>query len=255
MRRLILYAFVVALSFALLGCGTATPTRSAQPAATQAPIVITVIVTATPVPITATAEATSATTQTAVATQPAGNNPTRAAGQATSTTRPVGPTNTRRPATATIAPQGTAVPSATIFVQKYPAVRLIGPVFIVDAGGRKDERHFPSDALTFEWESVGGLGGGECYMITVALKPGAGDSFLNNCESQIGKAQTVRFTLNQPSRAGPNYGSLLPNPSGDTTVSWFITIVRDDGLAADGAHHKFTPLSPPSDLFSFPFKG
>ncbi len=248
--------FILACSIVLIGCGTATPTRLAQPLPTQAPIVITVVVTATPAPVTATAELTGVALPTGAATQTSAT-PTRGAGQATSTTRPVVPTNTRRPATATTAAQGTAIPSATTFIQKYPAVRLIGPVFVVDAGGRKDERKFPGDALTFEWESPGGLGGGECYMITVQLTPGQGDYFLqcNSAETQKGQAQTVRFTLERPNRPGPNYTSLLPNPGGDTTVRWYVTVVRDDGVAADGVHRKYTPLSPASATFSFPFKG
>ncbi len=248
-----LYALMLVM---LIGCGSATPTRVPTPVATQAPVVITVIVTATPPPLTATPDPTSVANLTAAATQSA-TMPTRPSAQATQPAVARIPTNTRRPATAAPATTGAPIPTATTFIQKYAAVRLIGPNFVEAQGGRKDERHFPNDALQFEWYSSGGLGDGECYMVNVAMNPGQGDYFLqcNAAETLKPVAQTVRFTLNQPNRAGPTYVSLLPNPAGDTTVRWYVTIVRDDGVAADGVHRKFTPLSPPSETFAFPFKG
>ncbi|MBI3538141.1 MAG: hypothetical protein HY070_11370, partial [Chloroflexi bacterium] len=121
------------------GCGTATPTRAPVPLATQAPLVITVVVTTTPLPVTATPE--SALGTATVATTQAAITPTRLAALPTSTTARVA-TATRRPATLTTA-SASPSPTATVFIAKYSAPKLIGPNFVADQGGRKDIRHFP----------------------------------------------------------------------------------------------------------------
>lgn len=244
------------LSGITVGCGTATrPT----PAPTPSPVIITVVVTATP-PLTATVEA-SPTLTTTVALSETQTLLARA------TTTPATPRATRRPTTPTAAPTATATP----FPLKYSQpVKLIGPVFEGNnPGERRDEAHYPTDSLVFEWLSNGALGGGECYQVRVDIKSNAdgstvGDAFIQ-CdpqETQKGGSQTVRFILNKPSGPGPTYASLIPSGGGDLTVSWSVTIVRDDGpttsggaYAADGRRHKVIPISPRSSIFSFPLKG
>jgi hypothetical protein len=232
------------------GCGTAaTPT----PAPTQAAQVITVVVTATPPPPTATSAAPSITPL-----------PTMNITETTQTTAtPIKPTSAPVRATATKKPAApAATATATPLPLTLPAPVLIGPDFNPDQG-RKDERHFPSDALIFEWQSIGPLGTNVCYMIRVDFVPGAGDSFLQ-CDpqwTQKAPAQTVQFILYQPNRGGPTYGGLLPNPPSDLMVKWSVTVVADQGQGTGpvdprtGIRHKVAPLSPKSDTFEFPFKG
>lgn len=244
------------VSVALIGCGTAPrPT----PALTSTPVVITVVVTATP-PVTAAVEASPVVTSTVTLS---GTQTLLA--RATNT--PGTPRATRRPTTPTPVPTATATPYPLKYSQ---AVKLIGPVFEGNnPGERRDEAHYPTDALVFEWLSNGPLGGGECYQVRVDIKSNAdgsvvGDSFIQ-CdpqETQKGGAQTVRFILNKPSGPGPTYATLIPRGGGDLTVSWSVTIVRDEGptpsggaYAADGSRHKVIPISPRSSIYSFPLKG
>jgi len=239
-QKIISLALVTLIVLLVVGCG-ASPTPT--PALTQPPQIITVVVTATPPPATAapaqpTPTLTVATTTTAtVALQPT---------QAPVTPKP---SATKKPTV----PAPTVTPTPVPLTRSAP--KLIGPNFNPDLG-RKDERHSPSDALVFEWESIGPLGPNECYMIRVDFEPGAGDSFLqcDPSETQKAQSQTTRFTLNQPTHGGPNYSGLLPDPPNDLTVKWSVTIVRDDGVGPDGVHHKTTPLSPKSDTFQFLLK-
>jgi hypothetical protein len=144
---------------------------------------------------------------------------------------------------------------------RYPAPRLIGPVN--DPGlGRRDERHNPADTLVFQWQSVGALGGNECYALRVDLSPGQGDSFLQ-CDAglatQLVQGATAQFTLYRPGQAGPNYAGLLPPEASDTTVSWSVQVVKDLGkgtgpASPDGTRHNVAPLSPKSSVYQFPLK-
>ncbi len=250
-------AIAFTVSVALIGCGTAPrPT----PALTPTPVVITVVVTATP-PVTAAVEASPTVTFTVALS----GTLTAVALKPTST--PGTPRATRRPTTPSPAPTATATPYPLKYSQ---AVKLIGPVYEGNnPGDRRDEAHYPTDALVFEWLSNGPLGGGECYQVRVDMKSNAdgsvvGDAFIQ-CDPQEtlkGGAQTVRFILNKPTGPGPTYASLIPSGGGDLTVSWSVTIVKDEGsissggaYAADGHRHKVIPLSPRSNIFSFPLKG
>ncbi len=240
---------------ALAGCGSATPT----PAPTQAAQVITVIVTATPPPPTATSEAPSITPL-----------PTVGVTETVQAATPIKPTNTpgapkpvatKKPVVAA----STATPSPLPLT--LPAPKLVGPNFDPNTG-QKDERHSPSDALIFEWQSISPLGPNVCYMIRVDLIPtnsqsGTGDAFLqcDTNETQKAQAQTVRFTLAQPNHAGVNYSGLLPSLPTDLWVKWYVTVVADQGAGAgpfdpiSGIRHKVMPLSPKSDTFQFLLKG
>ncbi len=243
---------LVIVSFALVGCGSnapATPTTKAVP--TQAPVVVTVVITVTPVPATATSAATLTPIPTLAATVPA--SPTV---KATTVSGPPKPTATKKPTTPAVTPTNTAVPL------KYAAPKLVGPIYDL-ALGRKDERHYPGDALIFQWQSVGNLGPSECYMIRVDMNPGQGDAFLQ-CDpakaTQLTAGATAQFMLNQPNRGGPNYSSLLPTTVGDTTVNWYVQVVRDDGKGngptdPSGGRHAVTPLSPKSNTAMFLLKG
>lgn len=247
----LLFGIALVLLVTIVGCGTAaTPTR----APTVAPQVITVVVTATPPPATETPAAPIITPLPTVVV----SQTLVTATLAKPTSEPVAtkPAATKKPAP----PPASATPSPIPLT--LPAPVLIGPDFNPDQG-HKDERHFPADALIFEWQSIGPLGANVCYMIRVDFVPGAGDSFLQ-CDSQWtqkAQAQTVQFILYQPNRTGPTYGGLLPNPPGDLTVKWSVTVVAEQGQGngpvdpRDGTRHKVVPLSPKSDTFQFPFKG
>ncbi len=260
MNKNILAFIVVLLTIVLIsGCGTATPTRPPVPLATPTALVITVVVTPTPVPVTATPEPILATTPTTAATTQAAGTPTRGAAQPTATAGAPRATNTPRPVrTATPA---SASPTATAVPLKFGEPRLRGPAFQPASNlTQRDERHFPGDALIFQWEPMPGLNGDECYMLSVTFQPGQNDTFLAGCGNSGLRADVIEFRLNQPSREGPNYAGLLPNPQGDTTVSWNLTIVKDLGVgsgpnAPDGRRHSVVPLSPRSTTFQFPLKG
>ncbi len=242
-----LFALAAITALVIAGCGAATPTRLLP---TQPPQIITVIITETPLPAIATSAAPSITPLPTV-------NVTTTVQAAVTEAKPTVAGATKPAVVATKKP--TAPPATTATNTPAPltlaAPVLIGPNFNPEQG-RKDERHSPSDSLVFEWQSINPLSAGVCYQVRVDFTPGAGDAFLQCDPNETQKAQalTVRFTLNQPSRAGPSYGSLLPNPSNDLTVKWFVSVVRDDGVGPDGVHHKTTPLSPKSDTFQFPLK-
>ncbi len=143
--------------------------------------------------------------------------------------------------------------------QKFAAPRLIEPLFDLDQG-KKDERHFPGDALVFKWTSVGGLGTDECYAVNVSMTPGQGDNFMTACGDQTQSGYPVVFTLYQPTRGGPNYSALLPFPNADTWVSWSITAVKDLGKGngpqdAGGTRHNTAPLGAASGRGQFLLKG
>ena len=264
---------VLTLLFALwiIGCGTAPrPT----PAPTLAPVVITVVITTTPPPGDAPAPPVAPTGTLTTTAAISGTATTVAAARPTNTTAPVRATAipTRRPNTAT-PPRGTATVTGIPYLAKYSqAVRLIGPVYEGSGpGDRRDERQFGADALVFEWQSNGGLGEGECYLIRVSMKSRAdnslrGDSFLF-CDPQMtlkGNAQPVQFTLNKPNfTPGPTYAGIVPPGGGDVDVSWSVTVARDDGPSSgtgayfvrDASRHNITLLSPTSNTFTFVLKG
>jgi hypothetical protein len=247
-------SLLVLLSVA--GCGGgATPT----PASTVAPREITVIVTATPPPATETSAAPTITPLPTVNT-----TETQAAVtlvKPTNTSVPPKPA-TRKPT----APRATA--TATSVPLTMPAPVLIRPNFDPGGTGQKDERHSPSDALIFEWQSIGPLAANVCYMIRVDLvpmnapQPATGDAFLQ-CDSQWtqkAQAQTVQYVLYQPGHSGQTYSGLLPNPPTDVWVEWYVTVVADQGAGTGpqdptGTRHKVVPLSPQSSTFKFILKG
>jgi hypothetical protein len=253
-------ALLIATSLVVLvtvvGCGTsATPT----PAATQAPVQITVIVTATPPPATATSTAPTITPLPTIGVSETVQTATTAV-KPTNTPGAPKPTATKKP----VAPAATA--TQTSLPLTLPAPVLIGPNFNPDQG-RKDERHSPADALTFEWQSISPLSANVCYMIRVDFVPtngqtAGGDAFLQCDPNETTKAQsqTVRFTMYKPGSSGLNYAGLLPNPPTDLWVKWYVTVVADQGAGAgpqdsSGTRHKVAPLSPKSNTFQFLLKG
>ncbi len=229
------------------GCGGA-PATPTKPAATVPPAVTVLVITATPPPATPTSAVpteapTAVVTATAPVATPVAVKPTSVAKAATRT-----PTK----AAATAAP--TALP------QKFAAPRLLEPLFINEPGAQKDERHFPGDALNLKWGAVGGMGGDECYVVTISMTPGQGDSFITNCGNQTQLGYPVTFTLHQPNRGGPNYSALLPVPNSDTWVSWTVAVVKDLGKGngpqdASGTRHNTAPLGPTSARGQFLLKG
>ena len=251
-----LSAILLVVLLTVVACGTAaTPT----PSVTQTPFQITVIVTATPPPPTATS---AAPTITPLPTIAANVTPATVAPTAKPTNTPgaAKPTATKAPAVAA----KTATPTSPPLTAQAPV--LIRPNFNPDVG-QKDERHSPSDALIFEWQSISPLAPNVCYMIRVDFlptneQPGGGDLFLQ-CDpqwTQKAQSQTVQFVLNQPGHTGQNYSGLLPNPPTDLWVKWYVTVVVDQGAGTGpqdttGTRHKIAPISPKSETFQFLLKG
>jgi hypothetical protein len=251
-KKTLLFFVLVVLAMSAVGCGSATPTPVAP---TQAVAQITVIVTATPQPATDTP---SAPTITPV--------PTIGVTETVQPVATVKPTSAPKPAATKkpVPPAATVTPSPLPLT--LPAPLLVRPNFDLSTG-QKDERHSPSDALVFEWQSISPLAQGVCYMIHVDFvptngQPGTGDAFLQCDPNETQKAQsvTVRFTLYQPGRTGVNYSGLLPNPSTDLWVKWYVTVVADQGAGTgpfepiSGVRHKVVPLSPKSNTFQFLLK-
>ncbi|MCX7838565.1 MAG: hypothetical protein N2559_03795 [Anaerolineae bacterium] len=240
------------LTILLIGCGTAvTPT----PVPTQPPLVITVIVTATPLPPTATS---AAPTVTLMPTLPltatvSVATPTQAVAKAATATRPAA---TRTPTRAAASPTATALPI------KFGAPTVNRPIWTET---RKDEAKFPSGAIIFEWKSVGGLSGDECYLLRVtteAVNPGPGigtksDYWVVACGDQTPAGSPVRFTLESPNRPGnlPNYNSILLDTN-EMWANWTVTVVKNLGeCEPDYKYHcKTAPISPPGQG-RFLFKG
>lgn len=130
---------------------------------------------------------------------------------------------------------------------------------------QKDEVKFPGGAMVFDWQSVGGLGGDECYLLQVntePVNPGPGigtaaDYWLVNCGDQTPKGYSVKFVLESPNRVGPqpSYSSLLLQTS-QMWAHWSISVVKNLGQCDPGyAYHcKYAPISPSSKAY-FLFKG
>jgi hypothetical protein len=248
-KRLIL---ISSLAIFIIGCGTAT---TPTPLPTQPPQVITVIVTQTPLPPTATSAAPTVTpmpTLPLTATVTAAT-PTQAVAKATTAPRPAA---TRTPTKPAIAPTATALPL------KFGAPRLNRPVWTEN---QKDEAKFPGGAIILDWQSVGGLGSDECYLIRVStepVNPGPGigvasDYWMTLCGDQTAAGASVKFTLESPNRPGnaPNYGSILLNTS-EMWANWSVTVVKNLGDCDPSYryHCKTAPLSPPGQG-RFLFKG
>ncbi len=239
------------LVISVVGCSaSATPTK---PAPTAAPQVITVVITPTALPPTATPLPATITPIPTIAVTPTVQVSTPVALKATAA--PVTPraTATKKPVTTTVP----VTPTATVLPVKYTAPSPIEPIF---NDNRKDERHFPGDALTFKWASLGGLNGDECYSLRVDFVPATGpavargDTFLTNCGDQTAKDYPVGFTLNKPTSVGPNYSALLPESS-EIWVNWTVTVVRDLGAKAGETKHATAPVSPTSAKVQFLLKG
>ncbi len=248
-KRLYLLTLALVIPLVIAGCSGNAPTPT-RPAPTQVSVV-TVVITPTPQPPTPT----SLPTPTEVLpTAPLTVTVPTDTPAATSTRPRVTP---RATATRKASPPA-ATPSAVAL--RYPAPVIIGPVYNAN---RKDERHYPADALIFTWQSVTPLQGNECYQINVVFSPGGTDTYIQ-CDpakaTQVGQGLPAQFTLNSPRQGGLNYGSLLPTTTGDTTVNWNVLVVKDDGagtgpIDSNGTRHKTTPLSPKSDTAQFPLKG
>lgn len=237
--------------FVLVGCGSAPATTPTKPAATATALVVTVVITVTPPPATATVPP----TLTPIPTVAAPGSPT-AAPKATTVPGTPKATATKKPTTAAVVPTNTAVPVPI----KYPPVTLLGPIF--DPNGRKDQVVVGNE-IVYQWGSVGGLGANECYLLRADFNPGAGDNFIlcDPSYTQVAQSQIVKFIMVRPGYTGVSYSGLLAQDASSTTVSWYVMIVRDDGVgtpgayAPDGSRHKFTPLSPKSNTAQFPLFG
>ncbi len=248
-KQMGLLVSLVLIAVFVVGCGSApTPT----PAPTQPPLVITVVITPTPLPPTATPAQPTLTpiptvpvTSTVPTTVPATKPPVVA------TKPPV----VRTPTKPAVAPTATALPL------KFAAPGLIEPLWQPPWNEvQKDEVKFPGSAMVFKWRAAGGLGGDECYLLSVTSEtinanlPPRSDSFLAHCGDQTRNDYPVTFILFQPGKGSPNYSSMMMDAS-EMWVSWTITVVKNLGQCADQYHCKFAPLSPASYRGRFLFKG
>jgi hypothetical protein len=236
----------------VVGCGTATTPTLAP---SQPPQVITVIITATPPPATATS---SAPTVTPMPTLPltstvAAATPTQAVAKATTAPR----TPTRTPTKPGVPPTATALPI------RFGAPNLTRPIW---TDNHKDQATFPGGAIVLDWQSVGGLGGDECYLVQITtepVNPGPGidsnrsDYWLVWCGDQTATGVSVKFTLESPNRVGaaPNYSSITLNTD-QMWANWSVTVVKNQGQcdASYQYHCKWAPISPPGKG-RFLFKG
>ncbi len=243
---------LVLIALVVVGCGT-SPTPVPLP--TQPPQVITVVITATPLPATATPPQPSLTPIPTVAITTTVVAPTKAAVTTvvSSSARPVPTRTPTKPA---------ASPTATALPIKFGAPSLTRPIWTEN---QKDEVKFPGGAIVFDWQSVGGLGGDECYLLQVntePVNPGPGigvasDYWLVHCGDQTPKGYSVKFVLESPNRVGPqpNYNSLLLQTS-QMWAHWSITVVKNLGQCDPNYtyHCKYAPLSP-AGQGTFLFKG
>ncbi len=251
----------VTMALTAVGCGNA-PAAKPTILATASPVIITVVVTATPAE---TSTPTPTLTPTTTLTTTTGLTQTLVAARPSNTPGPARPTATRRPAGT-----ATATVTASPLPLKYAAIKLLRPLYEgSNPGDQRDERHYPSDSISFEWLANVALGAGECYQVRADFKSNAdgstvGDAFIqcDTLETQKALGQTVRFVLNKPNGPGPTYAALVPSGAGDLTVFWSVTIVKEAGViatggayASDGTRHKVLPLSPASQVVSFPLKG
>lgn len=246
---LILTLALVALF--VVSCGSApTPT----PAPTQPPLVITVVITPTPLPATATPSQPTLTPIPTVAvttTLPTAVPPTKAAVVAT------------KPPVVRTATKPAVAPTATALPLKFAAPQPFQPLWQPPWNDtQKDEVKFPGSAMVFRWKPVGGLGGEDCYLLSLTAEPinanvpARSDSFLNGCGDQtaVDAQNGYGFTLYQPGKGSPNYSSLLMDAS-EMWVSWSVTVVKNLGQCSDAYHCKTAPLSPASYRGKFLFKG
>lgn len=253
MNHKILSILLLALiALFVISCGTSpTPT----PLPTQPPQVITVVITATPPPATSTPPQPSITPIPTVAITATVAAPTKAA-VATAVSSSARPAPTRTPTRPAVSPTPSALPI------KFGAPFLNRPVWTDD---QKDEVKFPGGAIVFDWQSVGGLGGDECYLLQVntePVNPGPGigvaaDYWLVYCGDQTPKGYSVKFVLESPNRVGPQptYSSLLLQTS-QMWAHWSVSVVKNLGQCDPNyAYHcKYAPISPSSKAY-FLFKG
>jgi hypothetical protein len=249
MKKMTCLLLALGFSVLIVGCGTApTPT----PPPTVPPIVITVIITATLPPETATSAAPTITRLPTLATTETAPAPTKAAA-ATSVPR----------ATATLRPPTVAATATTSPIPiKFGAPTLNRPLWTEN---QKDEVKFPGGAIILDWQSVGGLGGDECYLVQITTEPTnpaaavgtKSDYWITNCGDQTQHGFSVKMTLESPNRIGPlpNYASLLLDTN-EMWANWSITVVKNLGQceASYVYHCKWAPIGHPG-RGRFLFKG
>jgi hypothetical protein len=252
-NKWLLLSLITIIALVIVGCGT-SPT--ATPAPTQPPQVVTVVITATPPPPTATpAQATLTPIPTVALTATV---PT-----ATPTAVALKPTNTPgapKPAATKTATKIAATATATALPMKFGSPVINKPVWTEN---EKDEVKFYGGAIVFDWQSVGGLNGDECYLVQVrteAVNPGPApqsDYWIVGCGDQTPLAQSVKFTLESPIRVGsaPNYSSLILDTS-QMWAHWTLSVVKNLGQCDPSYkfHCKYAPISPSSTNY-FLFKG
>ncbi len=80
-----------------------------------------------------------------------------------------------------------------------------------------------------------------------------GDDFLDvaHCGDHSPLNTRLRFALLRPKFGSPTYGTIEQfaqnaAPTDLLKVQWYVRVVQNNGLSADGVHYNTTPLSPNS---------
>jgi hypothetical protein len=232
----------------------------AQPKPTPAPTptenVVVVVVTSTAQPTLAPTETLEPTITPLATFTPIGLNSPTPTQRATRTPAPV---KTTAPNTPTPASSVTPVPAtATETPDKYPAPIAISPT----TGDANSDR---AD-IQFKYLAVGPLGGSDCYLLHVQMMsasgnaPPAGDDFLDasSCGNQNPPGARLTFVLKRPRLGSPTFGGIeqLAQNLGAVApyrLQWYVRVVQNNGLSADGVHYNTAPLSPNSSTLESKF--
>ncbi len=240
------------LTLALIGCSqpTATPTPFAVP---TSPIVV----------VTATGEPNATSLPTEVNQSPTEALEPTITPLATITLLP-----TVTPAvnpSATSRGTGGAGTTPVAVRYKYPAPVLLGP--------SRPTMYKNNNDITFTYGSVGKILPSECYLLhvelinpNVATANNRGDDYLDphtsHCGDQSVSGKPLSFVLYRGRfRNLPNYGTILAEtlalaPLGPTQVlklTWYVQVVQNNGLMADGVHYQTKPSRPPIALLDLDF--
>jgi hypothetical protein len=241
------------LGLFIMGC-------QAQPKPTVAPTptenVVVVVVTSTAQPTLAPTETLEATITPLATFTPIGLNSPTPSPRATATAAPV-----KTPVPITAKPEASATPvppSATQAPDKY-----VAPVPISPSGN--DANSDRAD-IQFKFLSVKPLSGNECYLLHVQMAsasgnvPAAGDDFLDTdtCGDQSAPGSRLTFTLKRPKFGSPTFGGIEKQAANFGAVApykleWYLRVVQNNGLSADGVHYDTLPLSPDSQTLDSVF--
>ncbi len=254
---------IITLGLALFawGCQSAAGPTAEIGEATATEEIVYEIVTPTPqpvLPITVTPLPTATKLATFTPIAALGAPPTRAVTQ----TAPAAVTAAVK-GMATATPAATASPTPVTPTQvpiKYAAPQPIKP-------GPGDQQSDGSD-IQFYFNSVGVLNPDECYLVHYQMininAPSKGpfaDEFVDQsrCGDATPAGRPVYVTLYRPKfRDKPNYGTIesiteRAAPTDLIRFQWYVAVVLNYGLSADGVHYDTARESSPSAVLEFDF--